>query len=386
MTPSPAGSPRPAEVTRQVWMLVLTLALLASGLSVVARDAAPTVTPGVRLSSLDVAPVVPGAPAAETVVESAIGAVDLPVLPPVPVPVPVPDLLPAPAPEPPAQPAPPPPAPAPGEAARIPLVPAEPRLATFAGLSTWVDLYDVEISPEEQAARAAAGGAQAIFVQTGRFSSPADIHDPARLGRLIEAAHDLGMRVMTWYLPDHLDPATDLRRAQAAISFTTPRGDRPDAFGLDIEAERLADVAERSRRVVQLSAELREWAGPDFPLAAIVLPPLQLDLRPSWWPGFPWAQLRPFYDVYIPMSYSSFRGTDPGTTYRWNLDNILETRVRTGDPNLPIHMAGGIADRLPHVPAFVDALRDGKVLGGGLYDLHTTPQQSWHPLRALRAE
>lgn len=356
-----------------MWTLVLSLALLASGLSVVARDAAPTVTPPGPLTSLDLVNARPQSPAPDTAGDpagespgagqpAAVPVVEAPAAPP------------------------PPPALAPGEAERIPLVPAENRLRPFVGLSTWVDLYDIEISPEEQAARAAAGGVQTVFVQTARFNSPGDIHEPELLGRLIEASHDLGMQVMTWYLPEHLDPGMDLRRAQAAISFTTPRGDRPDAFGLDIEMESLPDVAERSRRVVQLSADLREFVGPDYPLAAIVLPPLQLDLRPGWWPAFPWAELRPFYDVYIPMSYSSFRGSDPATTYQWNLQNVLETRVRTGDPNLPIHMAGGIADRLPHVSAFVDALRDGKVLGGGLYDLHTTPQHSWHPLRALRAE
>ncbi|HVM00472.1 MAG TPA: hypothetical protein VM324_14355, partial [Egibacteraceae bacterium] len=291
-----------------------------------------------------------------------------------------------PAPPPPPPPPPAPPALPPGEVERIPLVPVEPRLAAFSGLSTWVDLYDVDLAPEAQALAAAAGGAQAIFVQTARFNSPTDIHDPDRLARLIEAAHDLGLLVMTWYIPDHLDHAKDLRRSQAAITFATPRGDRADAFGLDIEMESVRDIAERNHRLLQLSSELRAWAGPTYPMAAIVLPPLQLDLRMSWWPGFPWAELRPHYDVFIPMSYSSFRGTDPGTTFNWNFQNIVETRLRTGDPNLPIHMAGGIADRLPHVDAFVHALREGKVLGGGLYDLHTTLPSAWPRLRALRAE
>lgn len=293
--------------------------------------------------------------------------------------------MPAPDPEPPPSPPPPPP-PGPAEVERIPLVAAAPHLAAFSGLSTWVDLHDTEISPESQARRAAAGGAQAVFVQTARFNSPTDIHDPGRLGRLIETAHDLGLQVMTWYIPDHLDHGVDLRRSKAAIEFTTPRGDRADAFGLDIEMHSLPDIAERNRRLLQLSAELREWAGPDYPLAAIVLPPLQLEINTRWWPSFPWAALRPHYDVFVPMSYSTFRGRDAGTTYTWNFHNIIKIRQLTGDPNLPIHMAGGIADELPHVEAFVDALRDGKVLGGGLYDLHTTRPEAWRQLRALRAD
>ncbi|HWB72787.1 MAG TPA: hypothetical protein VG452_11270, partial [Egibacteraceae bacterium] len=210
-------------------------------------------------------------------------------------------------------------------------------------------------------------------------------HDPARLAALIEAAHDRGLRVMVWYIPDFVDPQRDLRRAQAAVAFVTPRGDRADAFGLDIEMEDVGDVAERSRRLLALSAALRAWIGPDYPMAAVVLPPLQLDRRPSWWPAFPYAELRAHYDVFIPMSYSSFRGTDPDTTYLWNLQNVLELRRRAGDPNLPVHLAGGIADRLHALDAFVAAARDGVVVGAGLYDLHTTHPESWPALQALRA-
>lgn len=278
----------------------------------------------------------------------------------------------------------PPPPEDPSAEGLIDLVTPEPRLSAYSGLSTWVDLHDTQLTPEQQARRAAAGGVDTIFVQTARFNSPTDIHDPNRLSRLIETAHDLDMKVMTWYIPDFVDPERDLRRSKAAIAFETPRGDRADAFGLDIEVEAVRDAAERTQRLLWISHKLREAVGPDYPLSAIVLPPLQLDLRPSWWPGFPFDKLTTYYDVFIPMSYSSYRGTDPQTTFSWNFANIVETRDRAGDPNLPIHMAGGIADNLPHVEQFVRALEEGKVMGGGLYDLHTTPPQSWGPLQAVR--
>jgi hypothetical protein len=257
-------------------------------------------------------------------------------------------------------------------------------MEAFAGLSTWIDLYDVEWTPEQQAEVAHRGGVDTIFIQSARFNSPTDIHDPARLGALIEAAHDRGMQVMTWYIPDFVDPALDLRRAQAAIAFTTPRGDRPDAFGLDIELDTVKDIELRNARLLEISARLRAWTGPDYRMAAIVLPPLQLDLNGTWWPGFPYAALLPHYDVYIPMSYSSYRGTGPEITTSWNLQNVLETRRRAGAPDLPIHLAGGIADNLPEVEAFVEAARHGIVLGAGLYDLHTTRADAWPALQALR--
>jgi hypothetical protein len=290
--------------------------------------------------------------------------------------------LPDPEPEPEVAPEPPPVEEPPSD--RIPLVPAPERLSAFAGLSTWIDVYDIEWTPEQQVHVAHLAGVDTIFVQSARYASEHDIDDAARLGALIDAAHARGIKVMTWYIPDFLDPVRDLRRSQAAIAFTSPNGNRPDAFGLDIELDAEPDIAVRNARLLELSAALRAWTGPDYPMAAIVLPPLQLDLNGTWWPGFPYAELRPYYDVYIPMSYSSYRGTDAEKTYSWNLENILQTRIRAGDPDLPIHMAGGIADNLPEVGAYVQAVADGAVLGAGLYDLHTTRSSAWHALQALR--
>lgn len=278
------------------------------------------------------------------------------------------------------------PSPEPTENPEVALPPLSRQLQPFAGLSTWIDIYDLDLTPAEQIERAAAGGVELIFVQTARHKSTSDIEEPGRLGQVLELAHDRGMKVMTWYVPDFVHDRRDLRRSKAAIAFVSPRGDRPDAFGLDIEVEDNPDPADRSNRLLQLSAALREWAGPEFPLAAVVLPPLQLDLREGWWPDFPFAELRPYYDVYIPMSYSSFRGTDARTTYHWNVGNVEEMRKRSGDPALPVHLAGGIADDFPEVGAFVRAVRDTDSIGGGLYDLHTTHPDAWRVLRRLRAQ
>ena len=256
-------------------------------------------------------------------------------------------------------------------------------LSTFRGLSTWVDLHDTALRPEDQVAIARDQGVDAVYVQSARYSSPTDIHDYYRLAALIESAHDAGIEVMVWYIPDFVDPARDLRRAKAAMAFLTPRGDRPDAFGLDIEADDVADVGLRTQRLLRLSRGLRDWVGPHYPMAAIVLPPLQLELNTRWWPGFPYAELAELYDVMIPMSYSSFRGVDPDTTYGWNLGNVERTRALAGRADLPVHLAGGIADDLPEVAAFVSAAADGAVVGGGLYDLHTRPPEAWPALEPL---
>ncbi|MBA2317529.1 MAG: hypothetical protein H0V93_07090 [Euzebyales bacterium] len=284
---------------------------------------------------------------------------------------------------PPAQPRPPALPPVEGDA-RVPLRPVEPRLLAFAGLSTWIDVYDVEQTAAQQIEIAAAAGVDTLFLQSGKYDSPEDIHHGERFGETIELAHDRGMRVVAWYVPDFVDPERDLRRARTAIGYTSPRGDRPDAFGLDIEVEDQTDVALRTERLMTLSRTLRDDVGRDYPMAAIVLPPLQLDLRPGWWPDFPYAELRPLFDVVVPMSYSSYRGTDADTTYRWSHDNIVELRARAGEPDWPVHLAGGIADDLPEVEAFLVAAADAGVVGAGLYDLATTRPDAWPLLRALR--
>ena len=357
VTPEPAGARSGLRTT----LIALALIVLAGGMAAAVRPLVQPDAPPPVVAMTAAPDPEPAAPASEAVLTEA----------------------PAPVQEPVATDPPPPATQAPPEPAQPPVADA---LRPFAGLSTWIDIYDVEHTPRQQISRAAAGGVELIFVQSARHKSPTDIQDPQRLGQVIELAHDAGMRVMVWYVPDFARPARDLRRSQAAIAFTTPRGDRADAFGLDIEVEDLADTAERSRRLIALSRRLREWVGPDYPMAAVVLPPLQLDLREGWWPDFPYAQLRPFYDVYIPMSYSSFRGTDAATTYRWNLGNVQEMRRRANDPALPVHLAGGIADNFPEVGEFVRAVRDSESIGGGLYDLHTTHPDAWRILRRLRAQ
>ena len=51
-----------------------------------------------------------------------------------------------------------------------------------------------------------------------------------------------------------------------------------------------------------------------------------------------------------------------------------------------MHLAGGIADRLPEVASFLQAGIDGGVLGGSLYDLHTTPPAAWPILGGFRVQ
>ena len=259
--------------------------------------------------------------------------------------------------------------------------------SVFGGLGTWVDIYDgaVYAAPEATARRIFARGVKTVWVETANYRASADVVRPAPLGRLVEALHALGVRVVAWYLPGHVNPALDTRRALAMLSFTTLKGETFDGVGLDIEGTKLRNVALRSRRAVELARTLRAEAG-ETPLAIIPFNPRGLERRPGTWPRFPWAELAETSDAFAPMVYTggAFKGFD--ATYGYVTRAVRLLRTQTGRPDVAIHVAGGVADRLgpEELAGFVAAVADdGNTIGVSLYDWQTTPAAAWRALAPL---
>ncbi|GIU94774.1 MAG: hypothetical protein KatS3mg012_1231 [Gaiellaceae bacterium] len=260
--------------------------------------------------------------------------------------------------------------------------------SVFSGLGTWVDIYDrpVYAAPEATAARIAARGVRVVWVETANYGASVDVVDPLRLGRFVEALHARGLRVVGWYLPGHVRPALDVRRALAMLAFRTPKGEALDGIALDIEATTLANVGLRSRRAVALTQRVRRAAG-EVPLAIVPLNPRGLERRPTAWPRYPWQALAASSDAIAPMVYTggALRGFD--ATYGYVTRSLRLLREYTGDPELPIHVVGGVADRLgpAELAGFVEAVRDdGGIIGVSLYDWQTTPARAWKRLASLR--
>lgn len=267
-----------------------------------------------------------------------------------------------------------------------PAVPA--GIDVYAGLGTWIDAYDwsrtfgkdgplVEVADID---RMADLGVQTLYVQTSRWNAPADILEPERLVPLIERAQNRGMAVVAWYLPTFVDPAADLRRLQAAATLDV------DAVAVDIESRDVVDTAERNRRLVDLSRALRA-ALPGMALGAIVFPPVAMEvINPAFWPGFPWGELGPLYDVWIPMAYQSFRTDASGYRdgYRYTAENIDRIRGHLGG-GVVIHTVGGIADVTTpgDVEGMVRAADERGAIGGSLYDWRTTGPELWGPLQGF---
>ena len=259
--------------------------------------------------------------------------------------------------------------------------------SVFGGLGTWVDIYDgpVYAAPERSAQRVSTRDVKTVWVETANDGAAVDIVNPIRLGRLVDALHGRGIRVVAWYLPGHMKPALDLRRSLAMLAFRTPEGGAFDGVALDIESTKLRNAALRSKRAVTLARQLRQAAG-DTPLAIIPFNPRGLERRPTVWPRFPWAELAERTDAFAPMIYTggALKGFD--ATYGYVTRALRLLRTNTGNPDIPIHVAGGVANRLgpEELAGFVAAVEDdGGTIGVSLYDWMTMSPRAWKALAPL---
>ncbi len=267
-------------------------------------------------------------------------------------------------------------------------------LDAYRGLGAWVDVFDWSSAytggnprvGEADLAALAARGVRTLFLQTARYDRPEPADDLLEVNRqqaIAASAQRAGMAVVGWYLPMHLDPGHDARRALAALQAPWLNG-----LALDIESRAEPDTGLRNQRLDQLVAQVRAAAGPDAALGAIVVPPTTMeDVNAQFWPGFDWPMLAARLNVFLPMNYwtnrlsdSPWRQAGPSCA-----ENIARLRAHAGRADFPVHMVGGIADRVTavEVAAMVGAVQGSGAFGASLYDLATTTETIWNPLSSL---
>ncbi|MDP8955584.1 MAG: hypothetical protein M3N24_01295 [Actinomycetota bacterium] len=263
-------------------------------------------------------------------------------------------------------------------------------LAAYQGLGAWVDVYDPTVwrHAADAVREMAAHGVQTLFLETSSWRISDDVFRPKTVNVFITEAHRRGMRVVAWYVPDFYDLKRDFRRSMAAIRFRTPDGQRFDSFALDIESFRVRDIANRSARLLQLSARIRKAVGRDYPLGAIVISPVATHRVPSGWPGFPYRALARYYDVFLPMGYYSYRTDGATAAFNYTRDTLQLLRKDTRNQKLPIHAIGGEAEFTdgPEAKAFVDAVKRFDAIGGSLYDFDTSGPEDWRHVEKLRVK
>ena len=260
-------------------------------------------------------------------------------------------------------------------------------LSSFQGMGTWVDIYDSSWSrPREAVAAMAARGVRTLYLETSNFNRPSPFVYKEKTARFIDAAHDQGMRIVAWYLPGFVNIGVDERRSLAAIRFSTDRGDGFDAFGLDIESPEVHDAGLRSERLIELSQRLREAVG-DYPLGAIIASPRGMERNPTYWPHFPYGYVAALYDVFLPMTYYSWRVSGLEGARWYTSKNIEIIRREVGTDQVPIHVIGGIANESSdqETRGFVRAVREHGIIGASFYTFPTTARSEWPILRQIRA-
>jgi hypothetical protein len=257
----------------------------------------------------------------------------------------------------------------------------------YSGSGAWIDRYDFGKleDPEFAVAEMADHGVRTLYVETAswRVSNRVDIVAPAQTQDLIAAAHANGMKVVAWYLPGFKNLRTDLRRVRAALAFKTPDGQSFDSFALDIEANEVNPVTRRNAALLRLSRMIRREAGPAYELGAIVPDQLSTSNGPVLWPRFPYAATAKYYDVFLPMAYSTFNRARGATgVYRYTANNVRFVRRATGKP---VHVIGGLTDGMTHAEQAAVALaaRDAGAIGASLYKFPLYDTGSWAALSAF---
>ena len=235
---------------------------------------------------------------------------------------------------------------------------ASPSIAPFRQLGAWIDVFDYaprlqqpgvppRITPESMADMARLG-VRTLYVQVANpDGAPTDqLTDRVELRALLERAHGEGIAIVPWFLPSLTTPADDVNMVER-IAALRAGGERIDGIGLDLESTEVADVPLRNQRTVDFAERVRKIVGESMPIAAIVYPAVQLDvLNTTLWPDFPYQRLAQYTDVWMPMSYYTFRSTESGlrSAYRYTVDSVDRLRRHLGDERAPVHILGGLAE------------------------------------------
>ena len=271
----------------------------------------------------------------------------------------------------------------------------------YRGYGTWVDVFDFDPAYNRPTITASDVGEMAelgvgtLYLQAARLDdrTPGGLIDPWLLTDMLLAAHRVQVDVVGWYLPRFEGGDDDLDRLVAMSGFEV-LGHRFDGVAVDIEwigpdrEGNPIDDETRSARLSELTAAIGAVVGED-PLGAIVPPPVQTEvINTSFWPGFPWTEIAEVYDVWLPMSYWSFRSdaSGYGDGYAYHEETVRRLRDNVADPEALVHGIGGIGgldgiDDPPDPPEplatveeierFIVALGDTASIGGSIYDWNT---------------
>jgi hypothetical protein len=272
-----------------------------------------------------------------------------------------------------------------------------PSLTAFERLGAWVDVFDY--APRLQNAGAqprvtpdsisdmAALGVKTVYLQVANpDGAPANqLTDRAELQALLTRAHEHGIAVVPWFLPALTSPKDDVATMRQILKLRAG-GEPVDGIGLDLESSEVPDIPLRNQRTVAFTSRVRKLVGSSMPIAAIVYPAVQLEvLNTTLWPDFPYRAVARSVDLWMPMSYYTYRSTESGlrNAFRYTVDSVERLRRQVGDHDAPVHLIGGLAED-SNPDDYLDMTRAARAtdaLGWSVYDYATTGSWAWPYLR-----
>ena len=198
------------------------------------------------------------------------------------------------------------------------------------------------------------------------------------LDQLLPVAHAAHLAVVGWDFPYLFDAEADAVRAKAEIDYTTPTGQRIDAFSADIETA--TEGVNLSVPVADTySRRLRELAGRGYPLVATVP-------RPRYNRGYPYAEIVRQFDAVVPMVYWLAR--DPAV----EVDQAVTDLKSLGKPIMPVGQAydagpeGGPPGPPPReqLDRFIQTAESRGVTGFSFWVWHTATPDQWAAIKDAR--
>src|SRR6202035_4274076 len=120
------------------------------------------------------------------------------------------------------------------------------------------------------------------------------------------------------------------------------------------------------------------------PIGAIVYPAVQLEvLNRTLWPRFPYQSLARSVDVWLPMTYWTFRTGAYRDAFRYTDESVARLRADLHDSAARVAPVGGLAElaTTADYEAFGRAVRADHAIGRSVFDATTTSSTAWEYLR-----
>ncbi len=259
------------------------------------------------------------------------------------------------------------------------------NIGMFSGLGTWIDIYETSSwsHPKRTVHAMHAHGVRTLYLQTSNYTRTRAIMYRDATMRFINQAHRYGINVVAWYLPGLKQPDLEFQRIMAAINLRTKSAESFDGFALDIESPAVQPPSERTSRLLAVSSRVRAEVGQNYRLGAIIPSPRGMQKHPGYWPDFPYTQLESLYNVFLPMTYFTWRVSGESAAKKYSTMCINIIRRETSNPKVPIHIIGGISNQatIPETKGFVSAVKEDHAWGASYYAFAGTSRGQWRVLR-----